>query len=373
MYAKHTQGRIARQAHTTVPEGTYEEHHARQGFEGEVSQLYHAHPTTDWLRVEGPIRPRGIQLTDVPAADEHDERALPTVLMFNQDITLAVSKRTAPMPYYVRNADGDTLLLTQAGHGTLVTDYGTLAYGPLEYLVIPKGTNYRIVPASNELHVTYVMETRDPLTLPERGPLGHFLPFDRGVLDVPRLDAGLPVPSAQNADGEWEVLVKRGGELSSIFYAFDPADVQGWTGSLAPFRLRLADIRPLTSERLDVPPMTHATFQAGDNWIVTMAPRPTQTAPDAERAQPFHRNVDYDEVIVPLGSPDAGGAGPTPGLASITPAGMNHGPNQARMAAQRDRLPIYVWNIDTIRPLHYTDAFEAGETPDFARHESYRG
>lgn len=373
MFAKHVQGRISHQAHARVPEGTYEEHHGRQGFAGEVSQLYHAHPTTDWLRVEGPIRPRGIQLTEVPTADEHDVRALPTPLMFNDDLTLSVSRRRLPMPYYLRNADGDTLLLTQSGSGTLVTDYGSLAYGPLEYLVIPKGTNYRVVPDEGSEHVTYVVETREPITLPDRGLLGHFLPFDRGVLDVPRLDADITVPTAQNADGEWEVLVKRGGELSSIFHAFDPADVEGWTGTLAPFRLRLTDIRPVTAERLEVPPIIHATFQAGDNCIATMAPRPTQTGEDAAGAQPYHRNVDYDEVFVPLGTADGPGAGPTPGLASITPGGMNHGPGQARLATRRDRLPIYVWNIDTSLPLHYTDAFEASEIPDFARHESYRG
>ncbi|MGW0538494.1 hypothetical protein [Streptomyces sp. NPDC003032] len=107
-----------------MPKGTCEEHHARQGFEGEVSQLYHAHPTTDWLRVEGPIRPRGIQLTDVRTADEHDARAQPAPLLCNDDITLSVSRRTAPITYYFRNADGDALLLTQFGSGTLITDYG---------------------------------------------------------------------------------------------------------------------------------------------------------------------------------------------------------------------------------------------------------
>ncbi|MBU3863677.1 homogentisate 1,2-dioxygenase [Streptomyces sp. 4503] len=374
MFAKHVQGRISRQAHARVPQGTFEEHHGRQGFEGDVSQLYHAHPTTDWLRVEGPIRPRGIRLTDVPAADEHDERALPTPLMFNEDITVSVSKRTAPMPYYFRNTDGDTLLLVQSGSGALVTDYGTLAYGPLEYLVIPKGTNYRIVPDPGaEQHATYVVETREPITLPERGLLGHFLPFDRGVLDVPRLDANIPVPSAQSPAGEWEVLVKRAGELSSIFYAFDPADVEGWTGTLAPFRLRLADLRPLSCERLEMPPMAHATFQAGQNWFVTMAPRPTQTADDADKAQPAHRNVDYDELFVFLGTGDGGQVGPPAGLASVTPAGMNHGPDQVRHANPRTRLPFYVWNVDTVRPLRYTEAFEAVEIPDFARQESYRG
>ncbi|MFJ8650060.1 homogentisate 1,2-dioxygenase [Streptomyces sp. NPDC093546] len=373
MFAKHVQGRISGQAHSAVPEGTFEEHHARRGFEGEVSQLYHAHPTTNWLRVEGPIRPRGIQLTDLATADASNPRALPTLLMFNDDIKISVSKRSAAMPYYFRNADGDTLLLTQSGSGTLVCDYGALTYGPLEYLVIPKGTNYRLIPDEGVEHLTYVVQTREPIVLPERGPLGHFLPFDRGVLDVPRLDAREAVPAPADASGEWEVLITRDGELSSIFYAFDPADVEGWTGSLAPFRLRLADIRPLTSERLDVPPMAHATFQSGDNWIVTMAPRPMQSAEDAERAQPYHRNVDYDEVIVPLGTPDGRRVGPPPGLMSVTPGGMNHGPNQARLAAARDRLPIYVWNIDTARPLHYTDAFAAGEIPDFAQRESFRG
>ncbi|WP_208629141.1 hypothetical protein, partial [Streptomyces angustmyceticus] len=41
-----------------------------------------------------------------------------------------------------------------------------------------------------------------------------------------------------------------------------------------------------------------------------------------------------------------------------------------RHANPRTRLPFYVWNVDTVRPLRYT---EAVEIPDFARHENYRG
>ncbi|MFJ9844329.1 hypothetical protein ACIRYZ_28510 [Kitasatospora sp. NPDC101155] len=119
--------------------------------------------------------------------------------------------------------------------------------------------------------------------------------------------------------------------------------------------------------------MAHATFQAGQNWFVTMTPRPTQTADDADMAQPAHRNVDYDELFVFLGSGDGEQVGPPAGLASVTPAGMNHGPNQVRHANPCARLPFHVWNLDTVRPLRCTEAFEAVEIPDFARQESYRG
>ncbi|NTV76157.1 MAG: homogentisate 1,2-dioxygenase, partial [Holophaga sp.] len=43
-------GRITRQAHVDLPEGTFEEEFARQGFFGRTSHLYRTHPTTAWTR-----------------------------------------------------------------------------------------------------------------------------------------------------------------------------------------------------------------------------------------------------------------------------------------------------------------------------------
>ena len=109
-------------------------------------------------------------------------------------------------------------------------------------------------------------------------------------------------------------------------------DVEGWQGTVTPFRLRLSDIRPLTAERLDVPPPIHATFETDGVWIVTMCPRPWQTG-DAAMMQPYlyHRNVDYDEVYVTLGGGDPVPGGPPDGFLSVIPAGMNHGPSAAML------------------------------------------
>ncbi|MEC3997085.1 homogentisate 1,2-dioxygenase [Actinacidiphila sp. DG2A-62] len=370
MYAKHSQGTVNRQAHLRWPEGTFEEHHGRDGFAGDCSQLYRRHPTTAWTRVEGPISPRGIQLDEIPAEDAEDLRATPTLLMYNADMKVSVSRRSTPTPYYIRNTDGDVTILTQRGTGRLVCDYGVLEYGPLEYLVIPKGTNYKLIPEGGET-LAYIIETRSAIRIPDRGLLGQFLPFDIGVLDTPQLERNEP-PSQEQ--GEWEIVVKREEQLSSIFYPFDPLDVEGWQGSVTPFRLRLSDIRPLTSERLDVPPVTHATFEAEGVWIVTMCPRPLQTG-DAAPIQPYHRNVDYDEIMLMLGGGDPIPGGPKDGFTAVVPGGMSHGPNAMMLEMSGKglftRMPMYMLNIDTLRAVHFTDAFKQYEIPDYSAAEKF--
>ncbi|MFC5745355.1 homogentisate 1,2-dioxygenase [Actinomadura rugatobispora] len=372
MWAKHAQGTVIRQAQGAWPQGTYEEHHARDGFAGDCSQLYRAHPTTEWTRVEGPIRPRGILTDDLPAEDDADERAQPTTLLECADMRLSISRRRRPAPYLFRNADGDTVILVQRGSGLLVCDYGTLEYGPLEYLVIPKGTNYRLIPHTTD-NLSYVVETTAAVGVPDRGLLGHFLPFDIGVLDVPRLDA-LRAHGSGLDGPEWEIVVKRGERLSSIFHPFDPLDVEGWQGSVTPYRLRLRDIRPVTSERMDVPPITHATFAAEGVWFCTMAPRIWQNDPEAAHVQPYHRNVDYDEIIINLGSPEGDGVPGRPiGLMTVTPGGMNHGPGAAMLRHPMERMPFYLLNIDTRQALRPTSAFEQAEIPDFYERQRFSG
>lgn len=370
MFAKHTQGITPHQAQTAWPTGTYEEHHGRDGFAGDCSQLYRSHPTTQWQSVDGPLRPRAIMTDEMSTNDQHDPRALPTRLLYNEDISVSVTRRVAAMPYYFRNLDGDTVFLPLRGTGTFISDYGLLTYGPREYVVIPKGTNYRLVPDGPD-NLGYVFESRASLSLPDRSALGHFLPFDIGVLDIPQLPAALPTPPDDDRN-HWEILAKRDGELSSIVYDFDPMDVVGWQGTVTPFRLRLSDIRPLTAERLDVPPITHATFRSDGVWFCTFCPRPWQTAPDAAPVQSFHRNVDYDELIIHLGS-DEDVPGPKPGLMTVTPGGMNHGPSKALIEHPMDRMRFYMLNVDTARPLRPTAAFEQSEIADYADRQRFGG
>jgi len=104
-------GKVANQAHVGIPEGTYEEEHGRKGFYGKSSHLYHAHPPTGWIRFEGKLRQHLFDLNRLAPSDLSDPQGMPVAFLGNDDVTLYVSRRSEPMPFYYRNADGDELIL----------------------------------------------------------------------------------------------------------------------------------------------------------------------------------------------------------------------------------------------------------------------
>jgi len=52
--------------------------------------------------------------------------------------------------------------------------------------------------------------------------------------------------------------------------------VIGWKGDVAPMRLNVEDIRPVTSARYHLPPSAHTTFVADGFVVCTFAPRPLE-------------------------------------------------------------------------------------------------
>src|SRR5690606_20401254 len=104
------------------------------------------------------------------------------------------------------------------------------------------------------------IETAGELRVPDRGLLGQHALFDPAVIEVPTPTGKGTL--AADEHGEWQVVVQRDCALTRIFYRHDPLDVVGWKGTLAPQRLNVADIRPVSSERYHLPPTAHATFAA---------------------------------------------------------------------------------------------------------------
>ena len=141
-------GKASRQAHVDLPEGTCEEEHGRQAFTGRASHLYRTAPPTAWVKVEGPLRPWAFDWNQLTPPDQTDPEGDPLLVLSNEDLAVLVSRRSAPMPYFVRDADGDVVYFVHRGEGTLETDYGPLAFRPGDYLVVPKGTTHRAVPAT---------------------------------------------------------------------------------------------------------------------------------------------------------------------------------------------------------------------------------
>ena len=105
---------------------------------------------------------------------------------------MLVSRRSAPMPFFVRDADGDVVYFVHRGEGTLETDYGPLRFRPGDYLVVPKGTTHRVVPETTDNF--FLLISGDEFVLPDKGLLGHHALFDPGCWRRPS-----PTPTTSRA------------------------------------------------------------------------------------------------------------------------------------------------------------------------------
>jgi len=169
----HKLGNIPSKRHTVHenPKGGiyYEQLFGTEGFHGASSLLYHIHRPTmiaevgeskviaPVAAVSKNISPRMIQgFQAEPTDDFLDSR---TPVLFNDDVTLEVAAPTGQaMTYYYKNGDSDELIFVHKGTGTMVSLFGELAFGPKDYIHIPRGTIYQMTFDSEDNRL-FIIET----------------------------------------------------------------------------------------------------------------------------------------------------------------------------------------------------------------------
>jgi len=356
-----SQGEFSPQPHVGVPKDTYEEEHGRQGFFGRVSHLYHRHPPTGWLRIEGPLRPHAYQAANLPGLAEGE----PEIFLANDDVSIGIAKLTSAMGIFARNADGDEVRFIHEGTGTLETDYGDIAYRKGDYLVIPRGTTYRFVPQTKNTQL--VIESPTEIGLPDRGMLGRHAQFDPMVMRIPVLPDGERKTGA-NAQGEFEMRIKREKQWTKVFYPWNPMNAAGWKGDLAPWALNVDDIRPIVSPRYHLPPSVHTTFLARNFVICSFLPRPLESEEGAMKVPFYHRNIDFDEVLFYHAGNFFSREGISAGAVTWHPQGIHHGPhpNAAKNAEDKTETSEIAVMVDTYRPLRPTAAADSVEFKEYA-------
>ena len=316
-----SEGIASRQAHCDLPEGSYERELGREGFYGPASHMYHRHRPTDWSRFEGDLRPRAFDTTRFGAFGPTHWEA--RGLLSNAHVKFRIWEMAASMNELVRNADGDELLFIHSGSGHLFCDYGHLEIEEGDYIVLPRGTMWRLE-SSEPIRMLLIEATGGSYMLPDKGMLGPHAIFDPAVLDLPAINERF---LAQQDESEWQVLVKSRGVVSCITFPFNPLDAVGWKGDLAPVRVNWRDIRPIMSDRYHLPPSVHTTFVASRFVVCTFAPRPFETDPGALKVPFFHNNDDYDEVIFYHQGDFFSRDNIHPGMISYHPVGFTHGPH----------------------------------------------
>ncbi|MGH2465928.1 MAG: homogentisate 1,2-dioxygenase, partial [Candidatus Limnocylindrales bacterium] len=228
-----------------------------EGFVGRSSLLYHLEPPTRTHRIEaGPTvvieaaddglhRHRLVKTGPLAAGGDALSGRIP--LFFNADVTMGVCLPSEAMgdEAFYRNGEGDEMLFVHRGEGVLETVFGNLRYGAGDYLVLPIGTTWRLVPDTGQEQRMLWLECPSELEPPKRyrndyGQLLEHSPYSQRDIRTPEFRP----PSA--ATGEFRVAVKAGGRLTHYFYESHPFDVVGWDGYLWPYAFNIGDFEPIT-------------------------------------------------------------------------------------------------------------------------------
>jgi homogentisate 1,2-dioxygenase len=346
------EGQASRQAHCDLPPGTYEREMSKEGFFGPAAFFHHRHPPTGWTDFEGPLRPRAFDLTRLESAARSPWDA--AEVLYNARCRLRFWRTEGAMDHLVRNADGDELLFVHRGRGDLFCDFGHLAFAAGDYVVLPRGTMWRLE-CAEPVQALLIEATNSSYTLPEKGLVGNHAIFDPAMLDTPRVDEAF---LAQQGETPWRVAIKRHNAVSVATYPFNPLDAVGWHGDLSACRINVRDLRPLMSHRYHLPPSAHTTFLADRFVVCTFAPRPFETDPGALKVPFFHNNDDYEEVIFYHDGDFFSRDNIHPGMVTFHPSGFTHGPHPkalSRMLVQtKPATDEYAVMIDT------RDALEVG-------------
>lgn len=358
------EGVVSRQAHADFPEeAIYEREAGREGFFGPASHFHHKHPPTAWESWKGPLRPQAFNLKKMQAPSVSPFDA--PKLLRNSHCEMRFWVLETGMNHLVRNADGDVLLFVHRGDGDLWCDYGHLSLKTGDYVMVPRGTMWRIDPAIT-MEVLIIEATNDSFQLPDKGMLGNHAIFDPAILDCPSINDRF---LAQQGEEPWDVHVKRCDTLSTVRFPFNPLDAIGWHGDLSVVRVNWRDIRPIMSHRYHLPPSVHTTFVARRFVVCTFVPRPIESDPGALKVPFYHNNDDYDEVLFYHDGDFFSRDNIEPGMMTFHPSGFTHGPHPKALEAGLKHANQFTNEvavmIDTRDPLEVDSAMQLVEQSDY--------
>jgi homogentisate 1,2-dioxygenase len=386
-------GEIPRKRHTRFQRpggGLYaEELMGEEGFSSDSSLLYHVHPPTAIVKSEAmtadaeqatlaanhPLLPRHYRTQDL--ARSGDLVLARQVLMGNDDVRICYVTADVPSDLY-RNSTGDEAIYVHSGSIRFESVYGTIEAVAGDYVVVPRGTIHRWIPAGTPGQdasappvTALVIEARGHIRPPRRylSQTGQFLEH------APYCERDLrPAAGPLLAEGEdVPVLVRTRGGLSRLTYAYHPFDVVGWDGCLYPYAFNIADFEPIV-KRTHAPPPVHQTFEGPNFVICSFCPRPLDFDPLSVPIPYNHHNVDSDEMMFYVGGDYSARQGSGVGIGSITlhPSGFTHGPVPGAVEAVvrgveagRTTTDETAVMIDTFRPLLLSDQAAVAEDPEY--------
>jgi homogentisate 1,2-dioxygenase len=256
---------------------------------------------------------------------------------------------------YYRNGGSDEIIFVFKGGGTLESPFGKLRYRAEDYIVIPRGITYRLVPDNVHEEDYLILESAGPVRIPQRY-LNHEGQIRMGAPYSERDFHGPAELLTIDSDKDVEILVKDGPRLTRVVNAHHPFDVLGWDGCVYPYTFNAADFEPITGT-VHQPPPIHQTFEIRGYVVCTFAPRLLDTHPEAVKIPWVHDNVEADEVLFYVRGNFGSRRGIEAGSITLHPRGIPHGPHPGTIMASKDaqRTEELAVMFDTQHTLELTE------------------
>ncbi len=228
---------------------------------------------------------------------------------------------------YFYNADGELLIVPQAGSIDIFTELGVIGLSPCEIAVIPRGMKFKVVLPGGPAR-GYVCENYGAkFTMPERGPIGA------NCLANPR-DFKTPVAAYEEKETPCRVTVKWCGNFHVTEIGHSPLDVVAWHGNYTPYKYDLRTFSPVGAILFDHPDpsiftvLTAPSGEAGTaNVDFVIFPERWLVAEHSFRPPWYHMNVMSEFMGLIFGRYDAKEAGFLPGGMSLHNCMLPHGPD----------------------------------------------
>lgn len=364
----HTLGKIPPKRHTIFkkPDGSlyYEQLFGTIGFDGMATNMYHQYRPTQVKEIKKnySVAPeiaiknniQSYRLHGFKITPEKDYLKSRKIVLTNSDvhITLAAPQETTT-DYYYKNTDADELIFIHKGNGKFRSHLGNIEFKYGDYLLIPRGTIYKLDFETTDNRL-FIVESKRPIYTPKRyrnwfGQLLEHSPFcERDLRPPSELETN-------DEKGAFLIKVKKQDEIFDMVYATHPFDVVGYDGYNFPYAFSIHDFEPITG-RIHQPPPVHQTFETDAFVVCSFVPRLYDYHPDSIPAPYNHSNIDSDEVLYYVDGDFMSRNDIDAGHISLHPAGIPHGPHPGAVErsigkTKTDELAVMV---DTFKPLMVT-------------------
>ncbi len=286
------------------------------------------------------------------------------LFMFNNDVEIAMCVPERECDYFYRCGEGDEVIFVHDGGGVLESNFGTLEFRKHDYIVIPRGTTYRLRFDQPQRWLCFY--TPGEIETPNRyrnryGQLLEGAPFSQRDFFPPS------ELNTHQDRGEFDVKVRVRNGYQDYVLDYHPFDVAGWDGYVYPYTFNIDDFEPITG-RIHMPPPIHQTFQGPNFVICSFCPRQLDYDPQAIPLPYHHSNVQSEEVIYYVDGEFGSRKGVGIGAFTLHPSGIPHGPQPGLVerslgATRTEELAVM---CDTFKPLRLTELARDLDDPRYA-------